>query len=88
MEELPGDYLRFRLFVVAQPNARETVGQSMILRLLTRLKACTAAEARFLEYASDDGLIAFLEARGFHRAGVIAIENGLDAIVLTRLPPF
>jgi len=88
MEELPGDYLRFRLFVVTLPSTRVNIGESMIQRLLARLRACTAAEARFVEYASDDGFIAFLEARGFHRARVVAIGNDLDAIVLTRLPPF
>jgi N-acetylglutamate synthase-like GNAT family acetyltransferase len=88
MEELPGDNLRFRLFVVTLPSARANVGESMIRRLLARLQACAAAEARFVEYASDQGFVAFLEARGFHRTGNVAIGNDLEAAVLTRVPPY
>ena len=88
MEELPGDSLRFRLFVVTSPSARGHLGEILTQRLLVRLKACAAAEAHFLEYAEDEGFIAFLEARGFHRTREISIGNDLRGVVLTRWPPF
>ncbi len=88
MEELPGDNLRFRLFVVTPPSMRVHVGDSLIRRLLSRLDVCGAIEARFQENAADEGFIAFLKAHGFHRAHDVAIGNAPDAIVLTRVPPF
>ena len=87
MEELPGDNLRFRLFLVTLPSARATVGESMMRRLLALLETCAAAEARFIEYSADGEFLEFLKEYGFRAGGRVAAAN-VDAVSLVRRPPF
>jgi hypothetical protein len=87
MEELPGDNLRFRLFLVTLQSARSNVGERMILRLLALLEACAAAEARFVEYSADGAFLEFLKRYGFSAGGRVAVGS-VDAVSLVRRPPF
>jgi L-amino acid N-acyltransferase YncA len=78
----------YRLFVVTRVDERDRLGAALLARLYRALKELDAQEARFIEYETDAGFIAFLDRHGFRKVSRFEIEGGLFAAVLSRAAPF
>jgi hypothetical protein len=74
----------FRLFVVARPERRARIGPLLYAKLESLLADLSAAEAWFIEYASDLGLLAFLAERGFQEVRRFRSQDGAECVVLSK----
>lgn len=74
----------YRVFVVAMPAARETLGTYLLREILRYLRTMNAQTVRMLEYEADAGFLAYLESRGFARRRTFTLADG-TAIVELRL---
>ena len=78
----------YRLFMVVEPSARQTLGTRLLAKLRESLIALGARRAWFQEYAADTGLISFLEEQGFVRKISFRIDDGSRIVRLSMDAPF
>jgi len=74
----------FRLFVVASPERIAEIGASLYGRIEALLLELGAAEAWFIEYASDQPFLSFLAERGFKEVRSFRLEDGVECVVLSK----
>lgn len=80
-DQVPDGY---RLFVVALPDRRRDVGDLLYEKIASLLLERNAAEAWFIEYASDQPFLAFLAERGFRKVRSFRLEDGVECVVLSK----
>ena len=78
----------YRLFVVAEPSARATLGTMLLAKLRERLISLGARRAWFQELEADAGFIAYLEQKGFVRGPSFNLDDGSVLVRLTMDAPF
>lgn len=74
----------FRVFVVTEPERRATLGQRLLERALTELAELGATNASFTEYAQDTKFIKFLRHNRFEETDRFELEDGGEAVILSR----
>jgi hypothetical protein len=84
LESQPDRLDGFRLFVVTPPERRAELGALLYAHLEAQLGELAAAEAWFVEYASDLPFLAFLGALGFREVRRFRLEDGALAAVLSK----
>jgi xanthine/CO dehydrogenase XdhC/CoxF family maturation factor len=74
----------YRMFLVATPERLENVGARLYGYALTALRARNVACVWFTEYAQDRPLLRFARERGFQEVRRLALDDGMEAIVLRK----
>jgi hypothetical protein len=74
----------FRLFVVVSPERRDEIGSLLYGKLESLLVELGALEAWFVEYASDQGLLAFLIERRFQVVRRFRSKRGVECVVVSK----
>jgi hypothetical protein len=74
----------FRLFLVASPERLAGVGPVLYGKLESLLGELHAAEAWFIEYASDLGFLAFLAERGFQEVRRFRTKEEVECVVVSK----
>jgi hypothetical protein len=74
----------FRLFLVAPPSRLAEIGSVLYRQIESLLGELGAAEAWFIEYASDQPFLAFLAGRRFQEVRRFRLESGVECSVLSK----
>lgn len=82
--QLPRIERSFRLFVVSRPERLAEIGALLYRRVEGLLAELGAAEAWFVEYASDQRLLAFLAERGFEEVRRLHVEGEGECVVVSK----
>jgi hypothetical protein len=77
----PGEY---RLFIVVDPDRRDTIGGAIYSQIEEILEDREATGSWFVEHAEDVRYIEFIRARGYVESRRFLLPSGLEAIVLSK----
>ena len=82
--EAPSPTGEYRVFIVVDPDQRDTIGSAIYSRLEELLEDREATGSRFVEYAQDIRFIEFICARGYVESRRFPLASGVEAIVLSK----
>jgi hypothetical protein len=79
-----GERDELRMFIVTPPERLSVVGELLYRSAMTVLARARVRRVRLTEYAGDQPLRAFAEARGFSEQHRFQIADGNEVIVLVK----